>query len=414
LEKSVSSRRGVIPYEFVITALLILFWGSVGLNRIGIGVIAPYIKPEFGLSNFQIGLLVSGTSATWALSSWGGGWLSDRYGRRAVLLPAAILICLMTALMGIAGGFWSMFIIRELLGVGDGIGWSVGQATVYEESAPHRRGVNQALVSAGYTLIGAGLGAVILTRISSNLGWRWAFPITAAATAVVVAVLFLVMRNRPSQAAKSVVDWHAAIGLLRSRSVIILIIISCATLSWLVVMIAYNQLFLTEVRGFSKEDAGDIALFWGLAGAAGQLSLPFLSDFWGRRRMVFASALVCAAASALYVTGGFGKVPMQVLIGLSGFCGHGLFPLAIATCVVESVGEDLRGSALGVTNFFGVVVGSLLMPLIGGKLADHLGLVSAMWIPIAAMVIIALFIFMIAETAPRLIERRAAISPIAA
>jgi predicted MFS family arabinose efflux permease len=414
VEKSVSSRGGVISYEFTITALLILFWGSVGLNRIGIGIIAPYIKPEFGLSNFQIGFLVSGTSATWALSSWGGGWLSDRYGRRTVLLPGAILICVMTASMGIAGGFWSMFIIREFLGVGDGISFSVGQATVYEESAPQRRAVNQALITAGYTLIGAGLGALIITRISSDLGWRWAFPIIAAATAVVVAALFLVMRNRSSQAGQKAVDWHAAVGLLRSRSVIILIVISCATLSWLVVMIAYNQLFLTEVRGFSKEDAGDIALFWGLAGAAGQLLLPFLSDFWGRRRVVFAGALVCAATSVVYVAGDFGKVPMQILIGLSGFCGHGLIPIAIATCVVESVHEDLRGSALGVTNFFGVTTGSFLMPLVGGKLADYFGLVSAMWIPIAAQIIIATFIFMIAETAPRLIERRAAMSAVAA
>jgi predicted MFS family arabinose efflux permease len=410
VEKPVSSRGRVISYEFTITALLILFWGSVGLNRIGIGIIAPYIKPEFGLSNFQIGFLVSGTAVTWSLSSWGGGWLSDRYGRRTVLLPGAMLICVMTALMGIAGGFWSMLIIREFLGVGDGIGWSVGQATVYEESAPQRRGLNQALVSAGFTLIGAGLGALIITRISSNLGWRWAFPIIAAATAVVVAVLFLVMRDRSSQTAQKAVGWHAAAGLLRSRSVIILIVISCAMVSWLVVMIAYNQLFLTEVRGFSKEDAGDITLFWGLAGAAGQVLLPLLSDFWGRRRVVFAGALVCAATSVVYVAGGFGKVPMQILIGLSGFCGYGLLPIAIATCVVENVREDLRGSALGVTNFFGVVIGSLLMPLAGGILADYFGLVSAMWIPIAAQIIIATFIFMIAETAPRLIERRAAMS----
>jgi predicted MFS family arabinose efflux permease len=414
VEKPVSSRGRVISYEFTITALLILFWGSVGLNRIGIGIIAPYIKPEFGLSNFQIGFLVSGTSATWALSSWGGGWLSDRYGRRTVLLPGAILICVMTASMGIAGGFWSMLLIREFLGIGDGIGWSVGQATVYEETAPQRRAVNQALVSAGYTLIGAGLGALIITRISSNLGWRWAFPVIAAATAVVVAALFLVMRNRSSQAAQKAVDWQAAVGLLRSRSVIILIVISCAMVSWTVVMIAYNQLFLTEVRGFSKEDAGDIALFWGLAGAAGQLLLPLLSDFWGRRRVVFAGALVCAVTSVVYVAGGFGKVPMQILIGLSGFCGHGLLPLAIATCVVENVHENLRGSAIGLTNFCGVVIGALLMPLAGGILADHFGLVPAMWIPIAAQIIIATFIFMIAETAPRLIERRAAMSAAAA
>jgi len=179
-------------------------------------------------------------------------------------------------------------------------------------------------------------------------------------------------------------------------------------------MIAYNQLFLTEVRGFSKEDAGDITLFWGFAGAAGQLLLPFLSDFWGRRPVVFAAALVCAATSVVYVAGGFDKVPMQILIGLSGFFGHGLGPLVIATCVVENVHEDLRGSALGVTNFFGAVIGVLPMPLVGGILADHFGLVSAMWIPIAAQIVIATFIFMIAETAPRLIERRAAMPAVAA
>jgi sugar phosphate permease len=193
-----------------------------------------------------------------------------------------------------------------------------------------------------------------------------------------------------------------------------LIVINCASLSWLVVMIAYNQLFLTEVRGFSKEDAGDITLFWGLAGAAGQLLLPFLSEFWGRRRVVFAGALVCAATSVVYVAGGFGKVPMQILIGLSGFCGYGLNTLTMATCVVDSVREDLRGTALGLNNFFAVMIGALPMPLVGGILADHFGLVSAMWIPIATQIIIATFIFMIAETAPRLIERRAAMSAVTA
>src|SRR5579863_5407557 len=174
------------PYEFALMTLLILFWGSVGLNRTGLGVIFPEIKPEFGLSNFEVGLLVSGTSVTWALSSWGGGWLSDRYGRRNVLIPAGIIICVMTAAMGIAGGFWSMFIIRDLLGIGDGVGWSVGEAAISDESAPQRRGMNQALFTMGYTLIGAGFGPYIITRIADGLGWRWAFPIIAAATAMVV------------------------------------------------------------------------------------------------------------------------------------------------------------------------------------------------------------------------------------
>lgn len=94
-------------YEFVLLALLVLLWGSVGLNRIGLGLIFPQIKAEFGMSNKEASLLIAGTSITWAFASWAGGWLSDRFGRRRVLLPAAAFICIMTAAMGIAGGFWS-------------------------------------------------------------------------------------------------------------------------------------------------------------------------------------------------------------------------------------------------------------------------------------------------------------------
>ncbi len=75
-------------------------------------------------------------------------------------------ICLMTAAMGLAGGFWSMFIVRDLLGVGDSIGWSVGEATIGEEVPERWHGVSQAIFTAGYTLIGAGLGAIIITRLT--------------------------------------------------------------------------------------------------------------------------------------------------------------------------------------------------------------------------------------------------------
>lgn len=394
-------------YEFALMTLLILFWGSVGLNRTGLGVIFPEIKPEFGLSNFQVGLLVSGTSVTWAFSSWGGGWLSDRYGRRSVLIPAGIIICVMTAAMGIAGGFWSMFIIRDLLGIGDGVGWSVGEATISEESAPQRRGMNQALFTMGYTLIGAGFGAYIITRIADALSWRWVFPIIAAATAVVVLALALMMRDSPRRAVENnAIDWHAAVGMLRNRTVIMLIVMGCAVLTWLAVSIAYNQLFLTEVRHFSKLDAGDIAEYWGFAGAAGQLILPRASDFWGRRGVVLVAAAICALSLALYLMGDFEKRTMQVLIGLSGFCGHGLLPIVLATCVIETVSEEVRGSALGVTNFFAVIVGTTVMPLVGGFLADHITLVAAMWIPVFGQIVIAAFTFSIAETAPRIVARR--------
>src|SRR5579883_514425 len=397
--------------EFVLVTLLILFWGSVGLNRTGLGVIFPQIIPEFHLSHLQASLLLSGTSVTWAFSSWAGGWLSDRYGRRRVLVPAGLAICLVTASMGLAVGFWTMFLIRDLLGIGDGVGWSVGEATISEESAPQRRGMNQALFTAGYTLIGAGVGALIITEITAHLGWRWVFPIIGAATVPVVIAIGVMLRGPAAYAARAAhhaVDWSAAFGLLRNRSLLMLIIMGCAVLSWLQLTVFANLLFLKNVRHFSTIDAGKIQEWWGLAGAVGSLGVSFASDRWGRRPAIFVSALLCAASAALFLTGGFDQGLMKVLLGASGFFGFGLLPVVIATCVGEVVPEAMRGTALGVTNFFAVIIGTTLMPLLGGALADAFGIASALWIPIAAQVVIAVFIFTIPETAPRLVGRRAA------
>ena len=394
-------------YEFILVALLVLFWGSVGLNRVGIGVIFPEIVPAFHLAYWQTSFLVAGTSVTWAISSWAGGWLSDRYGRRRVLLPAALWVCLMTAAMGGAVGFLSMFIVRDLLGIGDGIGWSVGESTISEESAPQRRGFNQALFTAGYTLIGAGLGALIITRISAHLGWRWAFPIIGAATVPVVIGLAVVMRDRPVGAGRRQSDWRAGFRALRNPSLVYLTIMGCAILTWLQVTINFDQLFLTQVRGFSKLDAGSIAAVWGFAGAGGQVVLPLASDRWGRRPVTFVASLGCAAALVAYLAGGFDKTGMQLLLGLTGFCGFGILPIVLATCVSESVAHNVRGAVLGVTNFFAVIIGTTLMPLVGGVIADLFGLTGSMWILVASQLVVAAFILAITETAPRVVGRDA-------
>ena len=92
--------RPSAAYELYIMVLLVLFWGCIGLNRAGLGFIFPSIIPEFHMEMWQAGLLISGTSITWAFSSWIGGWVSDNRGRRAVLLPAVAFTALMTAAMG--------------------------------------------------------------------------------------------------------------------------------------------------------------------------------------------------------------------------------------------------------------------------------------------------------------------------
>jgi len=393
-------------YEALIMVLLVLFWGCVGLNRFGIGMIFPKIVPEFHMQLWQAGLLISGTSITWAFSSWIGGWLSDRYGRRPILLPAAAFSAVMTAAMGLTWSFLSMFIVRDLLGVGDGVGWSVGEAVVNEESAPERRGFNQALFTAGYTLIGVGVGALIITSLMIHVGWRWVFPIIGAVTALVTIALILVMREPTPSKARAKRDWRQAMGLLRDPSMAYLVIMGSAILAWLQLSVGFNVLYLTKVRHFTLPEAGSVMAVWGFAGTAGQILLPLLSDRIGRKPVVCGSAAVCAVGLIVYLTGGLDLAGMRLVLGISGFCGWGLLPLVIATCVSEIVDDDERGAALGMTNFFGVVVGTTIMPVVGGVVADHFGLAGALWLVVGCQAIVAVLILAIRETAPRVVARR--------
>jgi ACS family hexuronate transporter-like MFS transporter len=400
-------RQKSAAYEFYIMVLLVLFWGCIGLNRVGIGFIFPKIVPEFHMALWQAGLLISGTSVTWAFSSWIGGWLSDNHGRRTVLLPAIAATSLMTAAMGATWNFLSMFIVRDLLGLGDGIGWSVGQATISAVAAPRRRGLNQALYNAGYSFFGVGLGALIVTTLTERLGWRWVFPIIGLATAVVFVALAAVM-HEPTRAAPDKIKWRAGLGLLRNRSVLLVTVMGCAALAWLQLSVGYNVLFLTKVRGFGLVEAGTVVSAWGLVGTAGQVLLPLASDFIGRRPVILASALLCAATLALYILGGFDLSAMRLLSAASGFFGFGLGPIVIATCVSELVPEGLRGAALGMTNFFAVIVGTAVMPVVGGIIADHFGIAAALELAVAVQIALGALVIGIAETAPRVVARRAA------
>lgn len=402
------SRRSPVLYEIAIMVLLVLFWGCIGLNRVGIGFIFPKIVPEFHMPLWQAGLLISGTSVTWAFSSWFGGWLSDNRGRRSVLLPAIGFTAVMTAAMGATWNFLSMFIVRDLLGLGDGVGWSVGQATISEETSPRRRGLNQALYNAGYSFFGVGLGALIVTTLTAHFGWRWVFPIIGVATALVCIALFAVMREPVKRGERRKIEWRASVRLLRNPSVVLITLMGCAALAWLQLSVGYTVLYLTKVRGFSLIEAGTVMSVWGFGGTAGQVTLPFLSDFLGRRPVILVSALLCALTLAMYLLGGFDLGTTRWLASASGFFGFGLGPIVIATCVSELVPIELRGSALGMTNFFAVIVGTAVMPVVGGIVADHFGLVSALWLAVMVQVMMAGLALGIAETAPRVLARRMA------
>jgi len=118
--------------------------------------------------------------------------------------------------------------------------------------------------------------------------------------------------------------------------------------------------------------------------------------------------VLSAVALALYVLGGF---PIQVAVGLlvvNAFFAGVLIPLGSATCVVELVGEDVRATTMGAINFVGVMIGTFLVPTLGGIVATRYGVSTGLMLAVACVGIAGLLVLGIPETAPRVLARRRA------
>ena len=410
-----TSERGVMSrYAWILLGLLVCFWGLVGINRLGIGYILPIIRPLFHMSAFQAGLLISGTSLTWAFTSWLSGWLSDRFGRKAVMLPGAVFACLTTMAMGGAWNWLSMFIIRDLIGVGDGVGWPSGQSALAEEVPPQRRALVAGVFTAGYPLFGSVLGAIVITRLAVALGWRWVFPILGFVFLIVVLALWFYMHEPKRGSVPDRLDWRNAIKMVRDYRVVLLMLIQSGALAWLQVSNLFNTLFLTGVRHVSLVNAGTILAIAGAVGIVGTLFLPFLSDYVGRRPVVLAGGVLCGLTLGLYIFGGFPLAVAVALLALNSFFVGVVVPLGSATIIVELVGEELRAATMGLVNFVGVMIGTLALPAIAGAVADGYGIKIGFLLAAICAGLSGLLVLGIPETAPRVLARRAGRTAVAA
>jgi MFS family permease len=399
-------------YEWTLVISLALVFGFVGLNRAGIGFVMPPIVQEFHLEFWQAGLLISGTSLMWAVSAWLSGSVSDRVGRKNVYLSGMYAAAIISGLIGLAWNFLSLFILRDLLGLGDGVSLATGQGTIAERTNPNRRALYQGIFTGGYSLFGLALGAFIMTHLATTFGWRWAFPLVGIFGAVLTtAMIFILPRELPKSSREAAGELKPTAfftdlkEILGSRGMPYTTVAFTLGLSWLGLNLAFYALFLTRIRGYELNDAGNILAVGALVGLLGVLIVPMIADNVGRRPAGIVAA-TCAAVGFL----AFALLPLptpglMVCLALGGIGAGGVNSLAGATLPSELV-PHRRGAAIGICNLFAATLGITVSPIVGGALADAFGLIvpvtlaGAVWLAVIAMML------PLPETAPRILARR--------
>ncbi|WP_343615983.1 MFS transporter [Novosphingobium sp.] len=399
-----TSRPSETPSEIGVALILAACFGTVMLDRMEQLFLGPDLERGLHLSPSQIGLLAGAVSVCWALSTFVFGMVSDRVGRKRVLVPAMVVFSLLSWVSGLARNFEEMLLIRALLGLAEGPCWSVIMATMEDLSTPERRGRNVGIVVCAGSLVGSTIGPVFATQIAAHFGWQTAFfaaGIPGLILAIVVARQVPEPSRKPHTARASLA---AARAVLASRDLWLCFLAALMLTVWIFAFNTFAPLFMSQTKGFSGTQIGWILGASGLGGFLYCLTWPALSDRIGRR-----PALLTAAAIATVLPLGF-LLPgldarLLAPVAMLTSAGPAIAALAMVLVPMELAPSGQTATAVGFVSIGGDALGATLGPVLGGYLVERFDLTAPLWLAAGAGAAIILACLFLSETRPRLHTR---------
>lgn len=390
-------------YENTLVGILFFTWGTVFLDRMSQLYLAPDIAREFQLSHEQIGLLASVLGVTWAASSLFFGAVSDRLGRRKILIPAVFAFSVLSWLSGAVHSFHQLLLVRALMGIAEGPTWSIMTALIEESSSPSRRGRNIGIVVSAAALVGLAVAPVLSTQVASRFGWRWAFFIAGIPGLFLGTIIWKFVKEPEREVGKNGPRRSVRLGeyfsVLRYRNMWLCCIAAAGFVSWLFLQNVFAPLYLTQVAHQSSTAAGFFLGATGLGSFFLGFLLPSLSDRWGRKPVLLLMAAMSAFVPLAFQVSWLYSVPwlLASILFLTN-SGQGLAALVMVLVPTESVPSQFAATSIGLATFTGEIVGATAAPVLAGALAEKYGLGITLWMSAAGSVLIMLATLFLKET----------------
>ena len=393
------------PVQWLIAATCMLVLVCDGIDLQLLGVVAPLVTEDFGVSRGTFGIAMMAALVGFGIGGWGGGALGDAIGRRWTLVIAALVFSLATVGAATSEGVWSMAFWRMIGGLGFGGAYANALAMAGEWLPDRWRPVVVSTLSVG-TPIGGSIVGWIGPDLAAQYGWEGAFVRFGLSTLIVVLVIWLVLRDSPSflmargkpqdaaRNARLVLDREVAllperhhtdvekgpqVGVLHRSNLRLNLGIGIAFAASTLVaygILSWGTTFLTA-ENFTLNEAGNAVSLAGLSSMAGSILVGLaMRRFGSRLVMSFLSAIMFVWMLAIgwtieglpEVIDGVTKTRVTWLVGLSGFA----FSAAIAGMYVmmtHGYPQSCRSAGIG----FGIFmsrVGAMAATGLGGWMLD--------------------------------------------
>jgi MFS family permease len=361
---------------------LAIIFITVFIDLLGFGMVIPFLPlyaEHLGGTPFVAALLGTAYAAMQFIFAPIWGRLSDRVGRRPIIIGTLLVNAGAYLFLGLAGSVAALFAARLLAGIASG-NIPTAQAYIADSTPPESRAHGMGLIGAAF-----GMGFVLGPAISGILLWRWHDPaIPAQLTAALAAANCLWAYFSLPESLKPDQTGGGARPLGRiQRMALALRTPGLAPLFALLFIIRFAfsalewtfPIFLKRQFGFSFLHIGLLLAYTGVLMAITQgLLVGRLAPVLGERRMVALGTLVMAVGFALvpFAPGLRGLLALAALLAV----GAGLTNPSLTSLISQTGATDTQGGVFGV----GQSLSSLAMilgPAWGGFSFDQFGA----WVP---------------------------------
>ncbi|MEO8486664.1 MAG: MFS transporter [Betaproteobacteria bacterium] len=348
----------------------------------------PFLRAEFDVSWSLLGALIGAFYVASGCAQFASGFAVDRWGARPMLFGGLGLIAGGALVAALVPGFFWLFPVVMLMGLGNGVFHPVDFAILNATVAPQRLGHAYSVHGIGGNL-GYAAAPIVMYALATAVGWRGALSIAAGAG--LVALLALAMHRAVlvcHVGRGRTVDASKAIDLFRQPA-----ILAC---------FAYFAIYTVGVLGLTTFSPATLNVAYGvplafatsavtallLGSTAGIVAGGFLAARTARHDRVAASGLASAAALMLAIT--ILEPPVALLLPLFAVVGFstGITGPSRDMIVRSATPSGASGRVYGFV-YSGLDLGSMIGPVWFGFMLDH-GMGKAVFASAAACFLVAI------------------------
>lgn len=381
-----------------------IFVGYAGyyLVRKNFTLAMPHLVEE-GYSKTELGFALSAVAIAYGLSKFIMGSVSDRSNARNFMTLGLTMSALVMIVMGLVpaatGSVGIMFMLLLANGWFQGMGWPPCGRTMVHWFSCSERGTKMALWNVAHNVGGGLVGPIAILAMAIFADWHAILYLHGFFALAIAVFIWLSVRDTPQSQglppvevykndypkAFSYADTHekefSAWEIFLQHVLNNRLLWAIAIANAFVYLVRYGVLdwaptYLSEVKGFSFEEAGWAYALYEWAGIPGTLLCGYLSDrvFRGRRApasiIYLFLTLVCVLVYWFNPPGNPG-IDIAMLVAI-GFLIYGPVML-IGVHALDLVPKKAAGTAAGFTGLFGYVGGAVSANVLIGALVDNAG-----------------------------------------